>query len=192
MQIIDVSRDQARSWAERWLRAGHIVSDAVLATDPFGSGRFRTCVSDGITPEQIAKFEASSMARTKEADAWLARTFEELNRKGAECVVVEHDVASRTDPFIVRGDDPWAFIGDRVLAWSDLEPGGGVAAVEEIRGVGSGYPRNMFVSDHSADHLGLADQQQVPDQFPVQVAQSLLAVVVSIFDAESYLVWDRG
>jgi hypothetical protein len=191
MQIIDVNRDKARSWVERWLRAGHAVSNAVLATDPFGVGRFRTCVSDGIAPEQLSKFEAGNMASTKEANTWLARTFEELNREGAACVVVEHDLASRTDPFIGRGDDSWAFVGDRVLAWSDLQRGGEVAAVEEVQGVGSGYPRNMFVSTHSAEHLGLADRQQVPEQFPAQVAESLRAVVVSIFDDESYLVWDR-
>lgn len=128
----------------------------------------------------------------KEADAWLAQTLEELARRGAACVIAEHDLARPTDPFLVRSEDRWAFVDDRVLAWSDLEPGSGAAAVEEVRGVGSGYPRNMFVSSRSERGLGLADRQQVPDEFPRQVACSLLAVIVSIFDDEPYLVWEKA
>lgn len=56
--------------------------------------------------------------------------------------------------------------------------------------VGSGYPRNAFVVTRSADELGLADRQQAPDDFPNRVAESLSAVIVSVFDDESYLVWD--
>lgn len=192
MSTIEVNSDQARSWAERWLKAGHLVSTAVLAVASFETGHFRTCISRADCAESLPNFEEGGVASAKEVDAWLAHTLEELARKGAACVIVEHDLARRTDPFLVRSQDRWAFVDDRVLAWSDLEPNSGTAAVEEVRGVGSGYPSNMFVSTHSARDLGLADRQQVPDEFPLQVANSLLAVIVSIFDDESYLVWEKA
>lgn len=190
MSVVEIERDRARSWTERWLGAGHVVSAAVLASAPFDRGRFRTCVADGVTSERLRNFDEGYMAKVTEADAWLAQTLDELSRNGARCVVAEHDLASRTDPFIVQGEDPWAFIGDRVIAWSDIGPGGGAAAVKEVKGVGSGYPSNAFVVTHSAAELGIFDRQQVPENFSSRVAESLLAVIVAVFDAESYLVWD--
>jgi len=38
--------------------------------------------------------------------------------------------------------------------------------------------------------FGLVDRQQMSKDFPSQIADSLLAVIVSIFDDESYLVWN--
>jgi hypothetical protein len=191
MSVIEVNNDQARSWAERWLKAGHAVSNAVLGITRFETGRFHTCISGDMAAEPLPNFEEGGVTSTGEADAWLAQTLDGLVRKGAACAIVEHDLARRTDPFLARSEDRWAFIDDRVLAWSDLEPDSGREAVEEIRGVGSGYPSNMFVSTHSAQDLGLVDRQQVPEEFPLQVANSLLAVIMSIFDAESYLVWEK-
>ncbi|HEX3174294.1 MAG TPA: hypothetical protein VHQ43_08760 [Solirubrobacterales bacterium] len=192
MKVIEANQDEARSWTERWLGAGHALSADVLANAPFGDGRFRTCVSDDVTPERLTKFEEGNMARTKEADEWLAQTLDELTVIGASCLVVEDDLSRPTDPALIRSEIPSAFIGDRVVSWSDLSPGNGEASVKAVMAVGSGYPRNAFVVSQSAANLGLDDRQQVPEDFPSKVAESLLAVIVAIFDAESYLIWDRG
>lgn len=63
--------------------------------------------------------------------------------------------------------------------------------IEEAMRVGSGYPRNAFVTALSAADLGLADRQQVPADFPERVVGSLLAVIVSAYDDETYLAWDQ-
>jgi hypothetical protein len=166
-----------------------MVSAAVLATVSFEQGYFRTFIEQNGNQKQLPRFSEGGVISTHQADEWLAQILDELNQRGARCLIVEDDLASSTDPYIVRSEDAWAFIGTRVLAWSDLEPNGASAALEEIQGVGSGYPRNMFVSARSAAELGLADRQQVPEDFPARVERSLLAVILAIFDAESYLVW---
>ncbi len=191
MPAIEVNSTQARSWTIRSLKAGHIVSNAVLQVAPFEVGHFRTCISSDDCTESLPNFEEGGVASARETAPWLAQTLEGLVRRGAACVIVEDDLARRTDSFFARSNDRWAFAADRVLAWSELEPESGAAAVDEVRGVGSGYPTNMFVSTYSASNLGLADRQQVPDEFPLRVASSLLAVIVSVFDDESYLVWER-
>jgi hypothetical protein len=54
----------------------------------------------------------------------------------------------------------------------------------------SGYPLNAFVSTMSAGDLGLVDGEDAPEGFANKVARSLLAVVVSVFDDETFLIWD--
>lgn len=188
--IVEPDKNKAREWVKRWLGAGHGVSAAVLNSESFAQGRFCTFVADDVDPEQLPGFTAGDVVGTNAANAWLAQTLDELSRKGASCVLVEDDLANRTDPALARSEIPAAFIRDRVVSWSDLEAGSGPDAVKAILNVGSGYPRNAFVVGQSAAELGLADRQQVPEDFPGQVAKSLLAVIVSIFDDESYLVWD--
>lgn len=192
MGVVEPNKDKAREWMDQWLGAGHEVSAAARACEPFTHGRFRTYVSNDATPERIAKFEEGDMAGRQETDEWLAGTLDELTGNSASCVIVEEDLARPNDPSIVRGEIPAAFIGDRVVSWSDLTPRRGAEVVTAIRRVASGYPRNAFVVSRSAGDLGLADRQHVPEDFPSRAAKSLLAVIVSIFDDESYLVWDRG
>jgi len=192
MTVIEIGHEEARSWTERWLGAGHAVSAAVLADAPFGEGRFHTCVADDVPPERLARFEEGDVAGTKEAREWLARILDGLAAAGAGCLIVEDDLTSSTHLALHHDDIPSAFIGDRVVAWSGLSPGNGAAAVEAVMYVGSGYPRNAFVVGRSPEQLGLADRRQAPEQFPGEVAKSLLAVIVAIFDAETYLVWERS
>jgi hypothetical protein len=78
---------------------------------------------------------------------------------------------------------------DRVLCWCDLDSTNGAVAVAETMHIATGYPRNVFVVSRSAADLGLADREYVPGGFLRQVTTSLMAVIVSIFDDESYLVW---
>jgi hypothetical protein len=87
---------------------------------------------------------------------------------------------------------PSAFIGDGVVHWCELKPGIGTAGTEAIRESAFGYPLNAFVTTRSVSDLRLVDGQAVATGFADQVAASLLAIVVSAFDAESFLLWDRA
>lgn len=129
------------------------------------------------------------MIKSREAERWLAETLDELATCGGKCVVVEDDLSSPTDPHLATDPVPTAFIRDRVFSWDELKPGNGAALTEEVMGVGSGYPRNAFVTSHSVAELGVIHHKQAPAKFPQRVAESLMAVIVSIFDDESYLVW---
>lgn len=84
---------------------------------------------------------------------------------------------------------PSEFVGNDVVHWSDLEPTLGAVATRAIRENAFGYPLNAFVVMQSSAQLGLVDGQPAPADFAKNVADSLLAVVVSAFDAESFMTW---
>ncbi|MEA2252004.1 MAG: hypothetical protein QOG70_2246, partial [Solirubrobacteraceae bacterium] len=67
-----------------------------------------------------------------------------------------------------------------------------VAAARAIRQSASGYPLNAFLITRPAADLGLVPGRSVAEGFASEVMKSLAAVVVSAFDAESFLVWDGG
>lgn len=56
--------------------------------------------------------------------------------------------------------------------------------------VSNGYPLNAFVVSRSSAELGLAADAALGEAFTEEVVQSLLAVVIAAFDAESFLVWE--
>ena len=134
-------------------------------------------------------FREGGIVDVREAEKWLAQELDALASKGAMCLIVEDDLSRATDPGPINDGIPSAFIDDRVVSWHELSPGKGASAFKEVMYVGSGYPRNAFVTSRSASELGLANATQVPNDFPRRVAESLIAVIISIFDDESYLVW---
>lgn len=181
---------EARSWLERSLASGHEVSAAVLETAPFESGSFVGIVPSGVNPSQIANFAEGGVVTSDVANAALAGVLDGLTQEGASCVIVEDDVGRRTDPSLATRSVPSAFIGDRVVSWAVLDQtGSGTVATETIGMVSSGYPRNAFVITKSAVDLGLSQDQSLPADFAANVAASTLAVIVSAFDDESFLIW---
>jgi hypothetical protein len=189
MKILDINFAKGRAWIEEWLGAGHFVSAAVLGSSPFNRGRFQTCIFDEASAEPLRDFRWGWMANGDEVDAWLAEVFDQLALDGAKCVVAEDDMTSANDPGFMNDDIPQARIHDRVLCWCDLDSANGAEAVAETMHIATGYPRNVFVVSRSAAELGLAQRQYVPNGFLRDVTKSLMAVIVSIFDDESYLVW---
>jgi hypothetical protein len=191
MRIVEPNPASSRAWTQRWLAAGHAISATVLAKNPFERGRFRTCVDDQAPPDVGTDFEKAFVATTNEPDEWLALTLEELLGGGSGCLVVEDDLFRLGDPALADSDIPLAFIGDRVVSWAEIGPGRGGEAVREVMYVGSGYPRNAFLSSRTPDELQLVDRAELSTDFSERVAKSLAAVIVAIYDDESYLVWDR-
>lgn len=186
-QVIAVEHETGRRWMERELRSGHFVSKAVLATASFDHGQFRTCVTDEAAAKPLPDFETLGVASRSDVNAWLAEILDELALRGARCVVAEDNESNPSEPRLVGETIPTGFIGDRVLSWGDLKPGSGAFA-RKAMGVG-GYPQNAFVTTRSAEELGFVHARQVPEEFPQQVAESLLAITTSVFDVESTLVW---
>jgi hypothetical protein len=127
--------------------------------------------------------------RIRASSEALARVLDELVDNGASCVVIENAFALRSDPGLARYTQPAAFTGDNVLHWTELARGTAAAAVDTIWASSSGYPRNAFVVAKSCAELRLADRAQVDENLPDVIVESLLAVVVSAYDAESFLVW---
>lgn len=180
---IELGREEGLSWFEHQLAQGFELSTAVLADRPFDHGFFETFVPAELTAGDV-KFPNSP--DVPYSDLALAQYLEELARQDARCVVIEDDVQRRTDPKI---QEPAAFLGDRVLHWFDLSVESGQEATEAVESGAFGYPLNAFVVTKSAIDLGLVNGGQVPNQLPGQIVRTLLAIVVSAFDATSFATW---
>jgi hypothetical protein len=186
---LEIPKADGRDWLERSLAAGFDVASAVLAAAPFNSGRFTTFIPASASMSQV-QFPDHGFVGETVGNAGLSQHLDNLARKSAACVVIEDDILERNDR---QPDDmtiPSVFIGDGVIHWSNLKPGFGAAATKAVREGAFGYPLNAFVVAKSAADLGLVNDRSAPEGFADEVAKSLLAVIVSAFDAESFLVWD--
>lgn len=188
---VELPRGRARGWIEKSLAAGDGVAAAVLADPPFAGGRFRSFVPADTPAERLARLEEGGLVDAEAALAALATELDNLKRRGASSLVVEDDVGRRGDPAVASSEAATSFIGDRVVSWADLKPGACELAAR-VTNYASGYPLNAFVSSRSAAELGLVDRGTLSEGFGARVAATVMAVIVSTFDAESYLVWDQG
>jgi hypothetical protein len=108
-------------------------------------------------------------------------------------VLVEDELAGRTDRALERElaeDGRWAhvsFIGDHPVWWRAVDG----RAVELMRLGSAGYPRNAFLLSKTTEALGLRDGETLDDHCVASIAASVQAVVVGVYDDESYVVWQR-
>jgi hypothetical protein len=189
MTVIELADSDARRGFEWSLGAGQAVSAAVLARAmPDGRGA-RLWASKEVPPERVRAFEQGGVAGEAEATAWLVDEMDGMAARGARCLVVEDWLARPSDPGLRSSEIPVAFLGESVFAWCELPSASGPALPTMVIRAGGAYPTNAFVVSASASELGLSDGQEVPADFPQAVAASVMAVVVSIYDAETYLVW---
>lgn len=167
------------------------MSAAVLAcAAPDGIGA-RLWVSEEDGAPDMSTFREGGVAKESEAIAWLVKQIAGMVSRGARCLVVEDSMSRPSDPALTNTGFPVAFLGDSVFAWCDLPPAPGHALPGKVIRAGGGYPTNAFVVSTPASVLGLGDRREVPATFPEAVGASVEAVVVSVHDAESYLIWER-
>jgi hypothetical protein len=192
--VVDPPRAAAVEWVRESLGDGHAVSAAVLAACRLEAGRVRAIVSDDTSEGHRSQFHRGGVidaASRAEADLLLAQLLDTLAGRGGSCVVIEDDLRRRQDPAASRrGVAPSAFIGERVVHWTDLQPA--EKAITTIYAGASGYPRNAFIVAKSCADLGIADRQELDETFAASVAKSLRAVLVAAYDAESFLLWEPG
>jgi hypothetical protein len=186
---LEVPQADGRDWLERSLAAGFDVASAVLVAAPLDSGRFTTFIPASASMGQVQFPEHGFVGETV-GNSGLSRYLDNLTRMGAACVVMEDDILERNDRQPEDMTVPSAFIGDGVIHWSNLKSGFGTIATKAVRESAFGHPLNAFVVTKSAADFGLVDDRQAPEGFAADVVRSLLAVIVSAFDAESFLVWD--
>jgi hypothetical protein len=187
-KALDVARDEGERWLTEWLAAGFDISAAVLAGISFDRGSFQTFVPVDASVESIKFPDAPDVPGTvsNEGLAWF---LDALIRAGARSLVVEDDLAERSDPGQPDESIPSGFIGNRIVHWYGLEVGDGVRAVEMIMKSAS-HILNAFVSAKSVEELGLLDRQEVSESVGEEIAVSLLAIITFAFDETSFAVWD--
>lgn len=187
-KALDIAHDEGKRWLTRWLAAGFDISAAVLTDISFDRGSFRTFVPVDASVESIQFPDAPDVPGAV-SDEGLAWFLESLIRAGACALIVEDDLAERSDPGQPDASIPSGFIGNRIVHWLPLEAGSGVQAVEMIMKSAS-HILNAFVSDKSIADLGLLDRQEIAEGVGKEIATSLMAIITFAFDETSFAVWD--
>lgn len=117
-----------------------------------------------------------------DANADVAR-FLEANRKFGFCtLLVEDDMARKGDPYLT---DDVAFVDDRVIYWTEIDPGAS-SATRLLRNGSSGYPLNAFVSRSPIADMNCFRGRQL-DSALDSICADVSGVIVSVFDGESFV-----
>ncbi len=192
IKAVSIDKDLGLRWLTSSLTQGFDLSVAAKGVVESRHGKFHSFISSEHETYRT-NFAEGGMARTGGSMEALAQYLDGLVSRHAKCVIVENDLWRRTDPLVDAGTkSPYAFVDDRVIHWCDLKNQNGTQCVDVINRGASGYPLNAFVSGKSSSALGLMDRQQVPQNLANEVAESLLAVIVAAFDAETFMVWTPG
>jgi hypothetical protein len=195
VRLVEPPHEEGADWLKASLSRGHALSAAVRAADPFDRGRLRSLVSDETPDSSITRFNIGGVidsSRHGSANEALAKLLNDFIRQGAGCVVVEDDALGRCHPALGRVGAPSAYMGEDVIHWANLATPTRLAAVRAIWASASGFPTNAFVVRRSSEELGLVDGASAPAQIANNVVGALLAVIVSAYDAESFLIWDNA
>jgi hypothetical protein len=175
-------------WLSGSLRQGHCISASVLNTGDFEHGSYSTFVDKATSVDALGDPRKGGVTSQAKAMRSLVDVLDNLTGQEASTLIVEDNLHSPTDPAVVGGVVPSAFVGDRVVSWANLETDK-TDAVEKALRVSDGYPLNAFVSRKSSSDLGLRNRIELSDAFAENVADSVVAVIVAAYDAESFVVW---
>jgi hypothetical protein len=180
----------ALDWLRYSLGQGGVISHSAIKFVEEREGHSYALAPETVDPALLATPRSGGVIETSAAREGLANVVEGLAERGAACVVVEDELSLKRDPksgldgLLLTG-----FVGEEVIHWANLTGGAGGAVVAVDRGSGD-YPTNAFATSVSAEELGLADGADLDPGVGRRVVESLLAVIVAAYDAETYIIWE--
>jgi hypothetical protein len=188
----DVDQTLALDWLRYSLGQGEVISPAALRFIEERKGRAYTLAPTASDPARLATprwggLIAPGVGSLEEA---VARVLATLAERGAACVIVEDELRLKRDPkpsldgLLLTG-----FVDEKVIHWAPLVDGTEAALLTLHRG-SHGYPTNAFVTSASVEELGLVDGADLEADIGDLVVESLVAVTVSAYDDETYLIWE--
>jgi hypothetical protein len=175
-----VEQVAAFEWVRRSLEQGS--SLAMLMSQHLGSLTFARLLVPAVGGQFILDDRGRGIPQ-RDSDAIVRALFQCLGPDVLKSLIVEDDLARRGDPSL--GSDV-AFVDDRALRWCDMDDA--VAAGALLREGSSGYPLNSFGCRASPAELGLAGGRTLVDVDKERIIDSTELVIVSVYDAEAYLV----
>jgi hypothetical protein len=186
----EVDQKVALDWLRYSLGQGEVISPAALKFIEERKGHAYTLAPETVDPARLATPSDGGVTKTGDARAALAKVIATLAGRGAACMVVEDELRRRKDPKpSLDGLLLTAFVGELALHWADLADGTDRAILTVDRG-SHGYPLNAFVTSASASELGLVNGVNLDSDIAGGVIESLVAVVVAAYDAETYIIWE--
>jgi hypothetical protein len=172
----------ARPWVQRSLAQGALLSHAVAAEIE------RFVVATLLAPARYGDGILDDIGRGIRAEEADATSLAYLTRRGpgGGSLLVEDDLARPGDPGL--GDHPghYSVVDGRILRWADLD-GAREQLSWTLRAGSSRFPLNAFVLPVSAAQAGLMPGAEVGDEIVAAIARQVVAVIVSVFDAEAYV-----
>lgn len=188
---MEIPINSTLDWITQSLEQGGPISSAALTSVPLRQGRVYVLVPEESDALRVLNFEEGGVTQRNLTIATLVRLLGDLAlAKSAKCLVVEDDLMRPSDPAVNRRDLPSAFLDEHILHWAELEVNGGGSATSRAIQLGAtGYPLNAFVATSTRNQLGLNKLMPVPRGLPNDIVNSLVAMIFSAFDAESFVVW---
>jgi len=135
----------------------------------------------------VPAFDHGRGLSTTVADQIAVDFFSWAEERGCKTLLVESDLARRGDRNL---DSDVVYVGNRVLRWVELAGSLG-EAVQLLRRGSSGYPLNAFACSRRPAEFDLVGGQDIADSSQALVVESAQVVIVSAFDAETFLTWSR-
>lgn len=187
----EIEQKAALDWLSYSLRQGDVISPEALKVVREREGNSYVLAPDTADPARLLDLEhgviGTGPGAAREA---LAKVLDGLAESGAACLVVEDELRSRKDPKPDVDGLPTAFVGERVIHWSGLASGV-QEAIHALHRGSHGYPLNAFVTSVAEQDLGLSNGADLEDHDVASaVVQSLVAVIVAAYDADSFLIWE--
>lgn len=173
---------QARRWVQRSLAQGALLSHEVAAE----VGRF--VVATLLAPAGHSAGGLDDVGRgirSEDADA-IALSYLRTRHPHGGCLLVEDDLALPGDPSLVDQPGDYSVVDGRILRWADLDAPGDLLAWT-LRAGSSRFPLNAFVAPVTASQAGLLPGAEVRDAVVAGIASQVVAIIVSVFDAEAYV-----
>jgi hypothetical protein len=188
---IQIDKTISLDWLRYSLGQGEVISPAALKFIEEHEGRAYTLAPETIDPARLANPHSGALPPgTGSRREALGRVVETLIERGAACLMVEDEMSEKGD-----ANPNWGgrlltgFVGEKVIHWANLAGGADDAVVAVNRGSGD-YPTNAFVTSASADELRLVDGADLDSSIAGRVVGSLLAVIVTAYDAETFMIWE--
>jgi hypothetical protein len=187
VHVAEPSEGWVFSWVLSSLRQGGKVAQQLAGVVGELRGRVRVLLPKGLSPETLNPREGGNV-QSNETNALLASLLGEFRSFQPAFVYVEDDLRRLGDPALDQEGAKWFTIDGEVIHWMDLLGEPTAQLVGSIRRSSSGYLLNAFVASIQPP----SEHGQTGDKFVAGIASSLAAVIVSVFDAESFAVWDAG
>jgi hypothetical protein len=183
LQVVEVGDSWPADWLRSSLSLGGEIASAVHAlnsSDP--RGQYFVIAPAGASPVRLGHPEQGGLTNASHADERLSTYIDHLKRLDVRTLFVEDDLRRKGDPALSQFKSDWFEVAGRVVHWRDITVISSADAVNAIRAGASGYPLNAFIA---------ATQPTNEDTvLPQRIAASLLSVIVSAFDGESFLMWE--
>lgn len=182
VRVRSVPFAQATAWSQASLEAGSALAGFIRQRLSTPAAAFVLLPDDGSALEVD---DNSRAIDPHDADQVLNEYFQYLSSMGTGILMVEDDTAREGDPGLADA----VVLEGRVLRWKDLHTDAS-QLTQLIRRGASGYPLNAFVCHDGARAVFQQAGDSLSSEDASALAQSVHAVIHSVYDAESFLVID--